>query len=174
MEFGPARPHSIEMPTAWVTFLAAVAAPTLPSTMSESLAFYGVVATVLPVLFIALVFQARFFEDDPEFKDATFRLVAIVVLSFFGLQSEFRALLTLATHEVDPYMAFLSAFGLIAVGLALVLGLWLQAIERLGASDQTRNKLRGWAMAGVWALFIAALFVLYRQLHLTISELLPF
>lgn len=60
------------MQISWMTLLAATAAHKAPTMVGDPLAFYGVAATVIPVLLLALIYQTRVLEqlaaDDPRTK----------------------------------------------------------------------------------------------------------
>jgi hypothetical protein len=82
--------------------------------VGDPLAFYGVVATILPVLFLALTYQSRVFDDLDPLAATSAALVGYVVLAFGELESLFALANQKATNESRGVCA-LCVFALLIV-----------------------------------------------------------
>ena len=132
---------------------------------SDPLAFYVVAATIIPVLFLALIYQSQLLESR-EFDDSPItRAIVVVVVSVLAVQSEYQALLALATGVGSNDRIYGAATGVMAVGVALVLGIVLQALENV-SNEQARERFRNWAGTGAIVWFLAGVATLLFNLNL--------
>jgi hypothetical protein len=64
-----------------MAIIGALLAAAQPTNLGDPLAFYTVAATVIPVLFIALVFEGKGFDHSTESERITTFLIATVLMA---------------------------------------------------------------------------------------------
>lgn len=145
-----------------------------PVQVGDPLAFYSVAATVLPVFFLALVYQANIIDKSPfkmpptasrlpRFRRiATFGppLAAAGVL-FYAVVGEFLALHVLATRVPSEIDKTYIGLGLYASGITL-------AFQRLLLTVESRETGRGLSEPGVMLQLVEMAFLLMLMLGLVL------
>jgi len=84
----------------------------------DPLEFYNVAATIMPVLFLALVYQANVVKDERESPMRRLSYTYIFVAS--AAVAEIASLRVLATQHPSPHAEGVVVVGLIYIGIALV------------------------------------------------------
>jgi SAM-dependent methyltransferase len=129
-----------------LTFLIAMSAAKAPAKVGDPLAFYEVAATIIPVLFLGLIYQADvlergplFFSDDPHpAMTALYNLGPLV----FGFVGEVVALHVLAVRVPTHLDAQFVALGIYETGLVLVFHRAILRVEAAEAKQATPSYKR--------------------------------
>jgi hypothetical protein len=153
----------------YLTMLSAVSKA--PVRVGDPLAFYSVAATVLPVFFLALIYQANVIDENP-FKmspassrtDRSGRLIGLIVptlltavILLYAVFGEFVALHVLATrtpHELEKAMV---GTGLYASGLTLAFQRLILAVENSEAQGPRPDGVPSMALLLVETAFLLML-----------------
>jgi len=147
------------------------------SSQGDPLTYYGVVATIVPVLYLGLILQSGVFNDDgvwgaPNDEAREGRALVIAVISVIAVLAEFGALLALATGP-SSVMAFDVGFVTMVMGLTLVFGIVTTAFQDL-PNPGAKRKLNRWAAASVGFLLGLGSIYLWSRLHLSIGDYVSF
>jgi len=94
-------------------------AATKAKPVGDPLAFYGVAATIIPVLLIALVFQAKGFDLPEPQAPIVAPVVGSLVLAF-AVVGEIAALKALSTRHPTHYEHLFAVVGLFTTGFAML------------------------------------------------------
>lgn len=160
------------MPTLGAILLAA------STSQSDPLTYYGVVATIIPVLYVGLILQSGVFNDDgvwgaPSDEAREGRALVIAVISVMAVLAEFGALLALATSRPSSVTAFDIGFVTMVMGLTLVFGIVTTAVREL-PDPGAKQKLNRWAAASATFLLGLGCIYLWSRLHLSIEDYVSF
>jgi hypothetical protein len=122
----------------------------------EPLAFYSVAATVIPVLLIALVFQAKLTDPKPQHP-----IVALIlgVLLAVSIVSEVATLKALSTGQPTHAEHLFAVIGLFVAGFALT---YVPIVTLVGEEGEIRSRTQNGAWLAitvlVWVPAIVAAF----------------
>ncbi len=140
--------------------------------------YYGVVATIIPALYLGLILQSGVFNDDgvwgarsDEAREG--RVLVIAFISVIAVFAEFGALLALATSQPSASVAFDLGFVTMLMGLTLVFGIVTTAVQELPNPGAKRN-LNRWVATSVGFLLGLGSIYLWSRLHLSIENYLSF
>jgi hypothetical protein len=144
------------------------------NSQGDPLTYYGVVATIIPVLYLGLILQSGVFNDDgvwgaPNSEAREGRALVVAAISTIAVLAEFGALLALATSRPSPVIAFDVGFVTMVMGLMLVFGIVTTAFREL-PDPGARRKLNRWAAASVTFLLVLGCIYLWSRLHLSIED----
>ena len=127
------------------------------SLVGDPLAFYSVAATVIPVLLIALVFQAKGF-DLPEPQAPILAPVVGSLVLAFAVVGEIAALKALSTRHPTHDQHVFAVVGLFTIGFA-VLYFAISELVGHGGRIETQGERRAFASVMLFVVVAAVIAV---------------